>query len=371
MKILVSVFNNLLTDQRVEKICKTLYDGGYEIELIGNNWGGEPQMQRSYSFYRIPLKAKKLRFAYLEYNYKLYLELKKRISKDTILLANDLDTLLPNYLISKKYRLPLVYDSHEIFTEMPSVRGRFVQKIWRKLEKTIYPKLKYKMVANESYAHWFLKTYQKGKPLVIENYPRKYTPLFIDNTPQNFPKIIIYQGAINPSRGLDKIIPIMGSLENTEFWIVGRGPKLKEYQELASRFKLENKIKFLGSLTPEELREITPKADVGISIEENNGLSYYYTLPNKISDYIQARVPVVVSDFPEMSKIVNEFHVGEIINNHSEAELIGKLQTVINNGKDYYEKNLEQASEVLCWENNEKRLISFYNDIVKAEFDKK
>jgi hypothetical protein len=102
MKILVSVFNNLYTDQRVEKVCKSLHENAYQIELIGNNWGGEPEMSRPYFFKRISLKSKILRFAYLEFQWKLYKELMKRANENSILLSNDLDALLPNYLVSKR-----------------------------------------------------------------------------------------------------------------------------------------------------------------------------------------------------------------------------------------------------------------------------
>ena len=119
MKVLVSVFNNLSTDQRVEKVCRTLSENGFTIELIGNNWGGLPDLKRDYPVSRIILKSKILRYAYVEFQWKLYKELLKKADQDTILLSNDLDTLLPNYLVSKKLNLPLVYDSHEIFTEMP------------------------------------------------------------------------------------------------------------------------------------------------------------------------------------------------------------------------------------------------------------
>ena len=102
MKVLVSVFNNLYTDQRVEKVCRTLSEAGYDIELIGNNWGGLPEMQRPYPFSRISLKSKSLKLAYPEFNWKLYQELLKKADKNTILLSNDLDTLLANYLVSKK-----------------------------------------------------------------------------------------------------------------------------------------------------------------------------------------------------------------------------------------------------------------------------
>ena len=94
MKILVSVFNNLYTDQRVEKFCKTLHENAYQIEVIGNNWGGTPEMKRPYPFSRISLQSKKLRFAYLEFQWKLFLVLLKKADRNTILHANDLEIKL-------------------------------------------------------------------------------------------------------------------------------------------------------------------------------------------------------------------------------------------------------------------------------------
>lgn len=364
MKILVSVFNNLYTDQRVEKVCQTLFDKGYEIELIGNNWGGLPKMQRGYDFSRIELKSKVLRYAYVEFQRKLYLKLLEKADQNTILLANDLDTLLPNYLISKKLNIPLVYDSHEIFTEMPSVNGRFTQKIWRSLESFIAPKLKFMVTASESYADWFHKTYEIERPVVVQNFPVKLENL------QNYdevslPKIILYQGVINPSRGLDKMIPAMLNIENAEFWIAGDGPKKREYVDLTKTLGLENKIKFLGKITPQELRKITLKADVGLSIEENNGLSYYFSMPNKISDYIQARVPVVVSDFPEMRKVVDQYHAGEKIENYD--QLAEKINLVLQNGKKYYQDSLDFTANQLCWENEAPKIIALFQKVETAQ----
>ena len=368
MQILVSVFNNLATDQRVEKVCKTLSESGHSIQLIGNSWGGLPEMQRPYKVSRISLKSKILRYAYLEFNWKLYSELKSRIAKDTILVSNDLDTLLPNYLLSKKYKIPLVYDSHEIFTEMPSLQGRFVQKIWRFLEKTLVPKVKYRITACDSYARWYEKRYELSPFLVIQNFPRKYVPEVDASSDHPDIKVIMYQGTINPSRGLDKVIPVMQDFENTELWIAGNGPKFKEYQKLTDDLGLTEKVKFLGRLSPKKLRTITKLADVGLSIEENNGQSYFYSLPNKISDYIQARVPIVVSDFPEMGKIARDFEVGETIENHSPTELKQKISKVLQNGKSYYKSHLDTAAEILCWENEEKKLRSFYEKVVKENF---
>ena len=360
MKILVSVFNNLYTDQRVEKVCKSLHENAYQIELIGNNWGGEPEMSRPYFFKRISLKSKILRFAYLEFQWKLYKELMNRANENSILLSNDLDALLPNYLVSKRKKIPMIWDSHEIFTEMPSVTNRWVQHVWRLLEKSIVPKLKYTMIANDSYADWFVKNYGIKRPVVVRNLPKKLpSPKLTDNNP----KIILYQGTINYSRGIDKMIEAMQFIENAEFHIAGRGPFLEEYQQLTKNLHLGNKVKFLGNLHPDDLRKITEKADVGLSIEENKGLSYYYSLPNKISDYIQARVPVVVSKFPEMQKIVEKYNVGEFISSHEPQHLAEKVKTVLEKGRSSYLPQLEIASQELCWENEEPKLLELFDRV--------
>lgn len=322
-------------------------------------------MERPYPCHRISLSSRNLKMAYPEFNYQLYKYLMQHADQQTVLVANDLDTLLANYLVSKKLRIPLVYDSHEIYTEMPSVQGRLVQKIWRFLERKLIRKIPYRITASESYAEWFQKKYQIPKPLVIQNFPRKLSEF---PSSENHPKIILYQGAINPSRGLENLIPAMKKIPNAQLWIAGKGPKLTDYQNLVQKMKLEDKIFFLGNLHPEKLREVTRKADVGVSIEENNGLSYYFSLPNKISDYIQARVPVVVSPFPEMKKIITKFSVGTIINNHSEDEISSKINEILDQGKKHYQIQLNKAAEELCWENEEEKLILFYKNIERNRF---
>lgn len=364
MKLIVSVFSNLFTDQRVEKVCDTLVNAGYSLSLIGNDWQGLPEIHRDYPVKRLRLSNRVLRYAYVEWQWKLYRELLRTADAETVLMANDLDTLLPNYLVAKKLNIPLVFDSHEIFTEMPALQGRFTQKIWRSLESFLVPKLRYMITANESYATWFRKTYDIPLPAVVRNYPRAL-PSPVVAPRQNGSKVIIYQGVINPFRGLDKLISAM-RLIDAELWIAGEGPKKSEYELLVKAHGLESKIKFLGKLSPANLRGITQVADVGVSIEENGGLSYYLSLPNKISDYVQARIPIVVSDFPEMRKIVDSFGVGEKINNYS--ELPEKICRILNNGKKHYAPALELAAAALCWEHEAATLLAFFQKVQTENF---
>lgn len=356
-KIIVSAFSSLYTDQRIEKVCKTLFDNGYSIDLIGNDWGGNEKMERPYPFSRIELKSKSLKTAYFEFNWKLYRALKKKADKDTILLANDIDALLPNYLIAGKLNIPLVFDSHEIFTEMPAIQNRFSQKFWRVLERSLIPKVEFMMTESESYAEWFHEKY-KVNPVVVRNIPRKI--LSVPEFPNNNPKIILYQGAINQSRGIEKMIVAMHHIKDAVLKIAGDGPKKKEYEELVVQENLQDKVFFLGKLKPENLREITRTADAGFSLEENNGVSYYYSLPNKVCDYIQSRVPLVMINFPEMKRIKDQFNVGEMVMDHQPATIEKAINLVLERGRQYYRSELDKAAEVFCWENEEKNILQLF-----------
>lgn len=357
-KIITSAFSNLYTDQRIEKVCQTLHENGYTIDLIGNDWKGAEKMQRPYSFSRIHLISKSLKTAYFEFNWKLYHELKKKADKDTILHANDIDALFPNYLIAKKLNIPLVFDSHEIFSEMPAVQGKMSQKLWRYVERTVIPKLTWMITASGSYAKWFQKTYGIH-PIVVQNAPRKMN--FDFEIPDNNPKILLYQGAINPFRGIDKVIMAMHHLDNVVLKIAGDGPRKEEYENLVAQEKLQNKVQFLGQLMPEDLRKVTITADCGMSIEENGGDSYLYSLPNKVLDCIQARVPLILSNIPELQNIKNQFDVGETIPDHHPKNIATAIEKVLNKGRKNYLEELEKASKTLCWENEEIKLLEVFN----------
>lgn len=365
MRILISAFSNLYTDQRIEKVCATLHAAGYEVELIGTTFGGSSPMERPYSFSRIAQRTGNLKLAYPVFNWKLYFELRKKANSKTILLANDLDALGPNVLISKQLNIPLVFDSHEIFTEMPAIQGRITQKIWRFLEKTLIKYVPYMMTESVSYARWFQEKYQQ-EAAVIRNIPRKITktPLF----PDNHPKIIIYQGAINQSRGIPQAILSLHLLDHVILKIAGEGPKKAEYETLVKKENLSHKVQFMGKLSPEELRNFTSAADVSLSIEENGGVSYYYSLPNKVGDSIQARVPLVMINFPEMQRVYDQFKVGELVENHDPQNLAQKIKIVLENGRQFYRHELDRAAEELCWEKEERKIITLFNRVVAENF---
>ena len=355
-KIIISVTNDLTTDQRVDKICTFLHEHDFDVLLIGRKLSDSTPIKRSYKTKRFTLLFNKGVLFYAEFNIRLFFTL--LFSKKDVLLSNDLDTLLANFLISKIQYKKLVYDSHELFTEVPELIQRpFVKKCWLTIEKFILPNLKNTYTVSNSIANYYNKKYDTSFK-VIRNFPtHKKTisskfPFDINNK-----KVLLYQGAINVGRGLELAINSMIFLENYILVIIGSGDILNELQEKTKELQLNDRVKFLTKLAPEKLQQLTPLGDLGISLEEDLGLSYRYCLPNKIFDYIQAEIPVLVSDLPEMKKIILDYSAGEILLDRNPQALANQIEEFI--GKDFF-KGIQRAKQELTWEHEKKKLIPIF-----------
>ena len=385
-KIIISVTNDLTTDQRVHKVCTSLQKIGFDILLVGRKLENSQNLERNYKTHRIDLFFNKGFLFYAEYNFRLFFYL--LFKRKTILLSNDLDTLLPNYLVSKFQKKKLVYDSHELFTEVPELVNRpKTQNIWLKLEQKILPKLKNTYTVCESIADYYNDKYKtdfkviRNIPVYQENFatlaetsrslrlsesqnPKpKIQNQLCDFATLQENKIIIYQGAINIGRGLELMLKTIQYLDNHIFWIIGDGDILEELKEFVNKKKLSKKIKFFGKLKPSELKKITPKADLGLSIEEDLGLNYRFALPNKIFDYIHANIPVLVSDLPEMKRIVIDYQVGEIIKDREPKKLANQIKKILESDISSVKENLQKATQKLQWKNEEKVLQNIFNNL--------
>jgi glycosyltransferase involved in cell wall biosynthesis len=292
---------------------------------------------------------------YVEYNIRLFLFL--LFQRTDLLLANDLDTLPANFLASRLKRIPLVYDSHEYFTEVPELIGRpRVRRFWEWLERKLVPGVNAAYTVSESIASLYSAKYHVQFD-VVRNLPFRFFPAESVTYPvnQEHCPIIIYQGALNKGRGLIQVIKAMEYLPEMGLWIAGSGDEEQSLRSQVAAMKLNN-VKFLGRIPLEELRHFTCQADAGISLEEDMGLSYRYALPNKLFDYIQARIPVVVSNLPEMTRIVRAYGIGLVAESHDPAELAVVIRRALTDRelRGEWMINLEKAANELNWENEEK-----------------
>ncbi len=364
--ILVSVTNDLTSDKRVDRVCCTLVKMGFDVLLIGRQRRESlPLKKRNYQTKRMHLMFGKGPWFYAEYNFRLFLFL--IFHKADLLISNDLDTLPANYMVSKILHKSLVHDCHEYFRGVPELNGRaFPTRIWKRIEDWIFPKLKSVYAVNDSIARIYCEEYG-NKVEVIRNVPFRNNRIIpknhsLLNIPPNT-KILLYQGSVNVDRGLEEAISAMKYL-NTKavLVIIGIGDILLKLKQLAFNDGVSEKVLFTGEIPFQELFQYTQLADFGLSIEKDVSLNYHYCLPNKFFDYIQAKVPVLISPLPEMQAIVEKYQIGEIIESHDPEYLAGKFNAILADEKklSFYRTNLETAASDLCWENEEKNLINIF-----------
>ena len=346
-KVIVSVTNDISTDQRVHKVCQSLQSMGFDILLWGRLLPSSKSLNRSYATKRMRLFFSKGPLFYLEYNIRLCFIL--LFSKSDLLLSNDLDTLAANFLASKIKSVPLVYDSHELFPEAPElIHSSFKKKIWETLETFLLQKLKHTYTVCDSIAQFYKNKYGVEMK-VIRNVPYFHNKVLATKSS----KTLIYQGGMNPGRGLELAIQMMPFLRDFKLKIIGDGDGLMELMALAQSEGVSTQVEFLGRLPFEALKDHTEQASIGIVFEEARGLSFEYSLPNKLFDYIHAETAVLASPLVEVKRIVDAFKVGELLESRAPQQVAMQIQQMTEKIDTYH---FEKAKKELNWEKEQQML---------------
>jgi len=363
-RIAVLVSNDLEFDQRVAKVCEWLTSNGYDITLIGRMLPGSRSFSRPYPIIRFHLWASRGALFYAALNIRMLIYL--LFHRTDVILANDLDTLLPAFLVSRLRGKKLVYDSHEYFTEAEGLTGRsFQKKVWLSIERFIFPKLRHAYTVNESIAGFYREKYAVDVQ-VVRNVPilrpaksgRSKSELGLPDNKH----ILILQGAyIDPDRGGMELVEAMQFLDECYLLIIGSGRDIPAIDARIAELNLSDRIMRFPRLPFDQLQEYTACAEIGFSLDKPVHLNYLYSLPNKLFDYVHAGLPVLVSDLPELRRVVEEYNLGMITPQVSSESISTSVRTMLSSGNmALWKSNSIAASKVLNWQMESQTLDRIY-----------
>lgn len=344
-RIVMAVSNDLLTDQRVMRHVAVLREAGYEVDTVCRT--------------DLPVKWQKGWRFYAAFNWRLWREVSRRVkaskSKSLIVWANDTDTLLGCWLAAHG-RCKLVMDAHELFPEVPEIQEKpMVKWVWRTIEKRLMPKCDALITVCQSIADYY-RDKLGVQMTVVRNLSE--TSRQRDNETTRCEKgepILMYQGCVNVGRGVDWAIDALEWLPECRLVIAGGGDLLEEMKAYAARKPWADRIEFTGRLMPEELVPLTRSASVGLVMLEDKGLSYHYALPNRIGAFVAAGVPMVVSDLPEMARVVRTFDVGVVMERQGTQGLVDAVKTVL--AREWKDEDFAAAREDMDWNKEKQKLI--------------
>lgn len=368
-KVIVLVSNDLYTDQRVHKVCTFLFENAFDVTLLGRKLENSRKIEgRPYETkrFRLPFNKGPLFYAALNLRFFFYL----LFHKCDIILANDLDTLLAASWAKKfKRNCEIVYDSHEYYTGVPELVARpKVQKIWERIEASIFPKLNKIYTVNQSIADLYEAKYGKKLHVVRNVSPLLGVLKLLEPSDYGIPenkKIILMQGAgINVDRGAEEAVEAMKEIENAVLVFVGDGDVMPYLKKYVSENRLERKVHFLGKKPYLEMMQFTRLADLGLTLDKGTNINYQNSLPNKLFDYIQGGTPILTTHIKEVARIVQEYEVGEVISDFNSHNLAEKLKKMLENEEKmhFYAQNCLKTAQILNWEHECKVLEKIYLD---------
>lgn len=358
----MAVTNDISTDQRVHKVCSYLLEKGFEVFVYGRILPNTIAVDRSYEIKRVQHFFNHNFLFYAEYNIRLFLFL--LFKKYDYILSNDLDTLPACFFASSIHNNSnLIYDSHELFSEGPELQGRkFVQGFWRSLERFFLPRVKKAYTVSSSIVEFYHNKHKNNMGL-IRNLP--ILKRVIDVEEVSFPtrnKVILYQGVLNPGRGIKPMIKALHYLNNVDLVIIGYGKVEQELKTYVAEEKMSERVHFLGRIAHEKLPNYTLKADIGMVLEEPLGKSFEFSLPNKLFDYIHAELPLISGDLPEINKIVKKYEVGIAVESYEPKSIAEAIENLLNDSNLYtkIKENQKKVKEELCWEKEQLKLDNYF-----------
>jgi len=372
MRATIAVISDLSTDMRVQKQALLLTEMGFTVTLIGRKAGESPSLfLPRVKVLRLSVLFRRGPMMYILFNLFLFFRLLTR--RSDLYVANDLDTLIPCYYVSRLFGKPLVYDAHEYFTgQFGLAERRFKYAVWKRAERRLLPRIRHMITVSNSIAGLYREEYGVD-PVVIMNVAPSTDELIAYNRDNlrvgKDDLLVIYQGSgINPGRGVMELVNAMTMLERVRLIIAGSGDMIEEVREAVSVKGLRNNVILLPRMKWEEMMQFTMICDAGLSLDPDNCINQRFSLPNKLFDYIAAGIPMIVSPLPEVSDVVRRHACGLILSHVAPYTIAGALER-LRDDRELLAELKEQALEarkVLNWENEKLKEQEFFRNVIET-----
>lgn len=373
------VWNEFINDARVLKEANTLQSNGYRVTVSALKLKNEtPESEELCSGIKVKrISGKKPRAgnhrksqlsALIKASSQMFSMIKMMVSvarsKPDIIHAHDIEVLPAARFASKLSGALLVYDAHEISTSREGFQSLRKWIGW--IEKKLMPKANATITTTEMRAKFFSRAYCIPRPTVLQNRPLYYelrTSTRIRdelNLKQAWP-IVLYQGGLQAGRGLEMFVRAAQAIDNAYFVLIGSGRLEDNLKELVRELDISYKVKFIPMVPLSELPDYTASANIGVQPLQNTCLNHYSTDSNKLFEYVLAGLPVVATNFPEISKIVNQYQVG-LLTDESLEGLISAIKKLVSEPqlREKYKENALKARRELSWESQETYLLDLY-----------
>ena len=290
-------------------------------------------------------------------------------------ICHDLDTLPLGVAAKRELGGALVYDSHELWLDRnaPAYETALERRRWRRMERSLVGAADAVVTACDSYADVLAERYSIERPAVVRNIPepasggRAADLRALAGIPSGR-RLVLFVGGLQRRRGLETLVRAAPALDGCDIVLMGPAePGLAEQLvALARELGAAKRVHVVAPVATSEVVAYARSADVGIAPIQNAGLSYFYSLPNKLFEYVHAGLPVVASDFPEMARLVADHELGATCDPDDPESIARAIAYVLDDARyDRLAANARATARELTWEREGARYVATVEALLK------
>jgi glycosyltransferase involved in cell wall biosynthesis len=375
-RICMVVTNSLRKDPRVQRETMAAVGAGYDVVVIG-------QMDKFYDEgflrslpYRVDLvrlgrRMDSTRNFFLRAIRSVYrfwsFVIKAVRARPDLIHCNDLNTLLQGWITSRLTRCRIVYDSHEVNVPLGVKTLSRKQRMDKWREAFLIHKVN-RVVCVSHAAAELIASHYGIEPLVVTNSSYR-AKIDIAAGKETARFLVLYHGIMSSDRGYEEFVLSAALLpERARLILRGYGPSEPALRRLVEEKGLGGKVEFAP---PVEIKDLIIKAaesHLGVVLTKPANVNYTFTVGNKVFEYINAGLPVLLSDVPEHRYLADTYGLGLVVKEVT-PECIAEAIIGLMTDEEKYRRlreNAIKASEVLCWDNESKKLTGLYAELLAA-----
>ena len=393
MRIAYIVHNDTHGDSRVLKYLDSAAGHGHEARLFAVGGGesrfppGEEQRLGGGVIVRLgprarreskarPARKSRLRWLQLgvrQWTFGFRAAARIILCKPDVVHAHDADTLFAALLVHLVGRVPFVYDAHEL---------------WEGQKLPSWIAIYYRWILNRSSARWAGTITVSGgiQEWMVQRFGLATPPVLVRNVPlaASVPaqgsagslrargevpeggRIVVHVGLMGPARGVVETVQAMKLLP-PDVYLVLIGPAPQRSRDsiaaIAEQHGVVDRVRFVDPVPPDDVPTVISDADVSVVYPQPVTLNALYSLPNKLFQSIQAGLPVVASDTPDVADVVTTLGVGPVAPARDVPALARAISDVLEAGEEYRDAS-RRAAPLTTWESEFERADALYRSVV-------
>jgi glycosyltransferase involved in cell wall biosynthesis len=242
---------------------------------------------------------------------------------------------------------------------------RWHRPVVKALQDSFYPRVSGVTTVCDGIANLLAtEHYLKRRACVVRS-----TPFYIEQPFRATGDVItvLYHGEIFPTRMLHIAVRSL-RLWRPEFRLVLRGyadaAYLKELRQIASDAGVSSRLVIEPPVPFAQIVPAANQADIGYFVHLDTSPQRRFALPNKFFEYVMAGMALVVSDMPEMARLVRKYDLGELVPECEEEAIARVINSLDRAAIDRMKQSSLKAAKELNWQCEKDKMLTFYEEIL-------